>query len=154
IKNVPLRRERNRLAVLGIVALVALTLEIGGFHRFADRGRFVEYSMAGYCAYGPRCSEGLTRYLLDHPPRGRGFNVYDWGGYLIGRGIDAKLFIDGRMELWERDGYRPIVDYARMYGAGDDLQMFRDYRFDWAIVEHGTRLDRVLEQSTRWERRY
>src|SRR5262249_3544785 len=108
IKNVPLRRERNRLAVLGIVALVALTLEIGVFHRFADRGRFVEYSMAGYCAYGPRCSEGLTRYLLDHPPRGRGFNVYDWGGYLIGRGIDAKLFIDGRMELWERDGYRPI----------------------------------------------
>lgn len=155
IKDVSLPRARYRIAALGVVAIIALALEIGVLHRFADRRQFLEYSMASYCAYGPRCSEGLTRYLLDHPPRGRGFNVYDWGGYLIGRGVDAQLFIDGRMHVWERDGYRPIVDYARMYGMGTDPQMFfRDYRFDWAIVQRGHIIDRALERSPDWERRY
>jgi hypothetical protein len=154
LKRVSLPRERYKIAALGAVALVALALEIGVLHRFADRQQFLTHSMASYCAYGPRCSEGLTRYLLDHPPRGRGFNVYDWGGYLIGRGVNAKLFIDGRMHLWERDGYRPIVDYARMYGSGTDLQMFRDSRFDWAIVQRGHRLDRALERLPGWEKRY
>jgi hypothetical protein len=74
---------------------------------------------------------------------------------LIGRGVDAQLFIDGRMHVWERDGYRPIVDYARMYGMGTDPQMFfRDYRFDWAIVQRGHIIDRALERSPDWERRY
>jgi hypothetical protein len=154
IQDVSLPRGRHKITALGVVALVALALEIGVLHRFADRRQFLEYSMASYCAYGPRCSEGLTRYLLDHPPRGRGFNAYDWGGYLIGRGVNARLFIDGRMHLWERDGYRPIVDYARMYGLSTDLQMFRDYRFDWAIVERGHLLDRALERSPRWDKRY
>lgn len=160
IKDIPLRREGYKMAVLGLVALVALALEIGVFHRFSDFRRFLEYSMDGYCAYGPRCSEGLTRYLLQDPPRGRGFNVYHWGGYLIGRGVNVKLFIDGRMDGWKRGGYRPFADYARMYGAGDDLEMFRDYRFDWAIVERGTLLDRALERSSQgrnaghWDKRY
>jgi len=47
-----------------------------------------------------------------------------------------------------------------MYGDGDDLSMFRDYRFDWAIVERGKLLDQALERSSqglglrRWEKRY
>jgi hypothetical protein len=154
IKEVSLPRARYRIAALGAVGLIALALEIGLLHRFADREKLLQYTMASYCEYGPRCSEGLTRYLLDHPPRGRGFNVYDWGGQLIGRGVEAKLFIDGRMHVWERDGYRPIVEYARMYGMGVDLRKFDDYRFDWAIVQRGHRLDRVLERSTGWDRRY
>jgi len=160
IKDVPLRRGGYKMAALGLVALIALALEIEVFHRFREFGRFVNYSMDDYCVHGPRFSVDLTRHLLDHPPRGRGFNVYDWGGYLIGRGVNAKLFIDGRMFIWERDGYRPIVDYARMYGDGDDLSMFRDYRFDWAIVERGKLLDQALERSSqglglrRWEKRY
>jgi hypothetical protein len=41
-----------------------------------------------------------------------------------------------------------------MYGMGVDLRKFDDYRFDWAIVQRGHRLDRVLERSTGWDRRY
>jgi hypothetical protein len=42
-----------------------------------------------------------------------------------------------------------------MYGMGTDRQMFfRDYRFDWAIVQRGHIIDRALERSPDWERRY
>ena len=71
------------------VVLVALALEIGVLHRFADRRQFLEYSDGLLTApMVPVCPRrNSTRYLLDHPPRGRGFNVYDWGGHLIGRGV-------------------------------------------------------------------
>jgi hypothetical protein len=86
-----------------------------------------------YCSYGMRCSEGLTEYLIRQPPVGRGFNFYDWGGYLIGIGLKSKVFIDGRMHLWERGEYRPMVDYRAMY-VGHDFEAFELHQFDWVIV--------------------
>ena len=40
-----------------------------------------------YSTWGNYCSPDLVRFLIKHPPEGRGFNFYDWGGYLIGSGV-------------------------------------------------------------------
>src|SRR5205085_4800110 len=61
-----------------------------------------------------RYPEGAARFLLDHAPSVRIFNTYEYGGYLIWRGLP--VFIDGR-------ALRESVfeDYRRVLGtaAGD-----------------------------------
>jgi len=90
-----------------------------------------------YCSHGMNCSPSLVRFLIKNPPVGRGFNFYDWGGYLIGNGVPAKLFIDGRMHLWERGDFRPMESYMLMYRRLD-LDEFERYKFDWLLVPRGT----------------
>jgi hypothetical protein len=75
----------------------------------------------------------VTEFLLKHPPVGRGFTFYDWGGHLIGRGVQAKLYIDGRMHLWERSDYQPMADYRAIYVL-NDIEAFRRHNFDWILV--------------------
>jgi hypothetical protein len=116
-----------------VVAMMMATFGIAVFER---RGQFQDMwrnPTRTYCSYGPNCSEGLTQYLLRQPPVGRGFNFYDWGGYMIGMGVKTKLFIDGRMALWERGDYRPMQDYRAIYILSD-LDTFERQGFDWVIM--------------------
>lgn len=116
-----------------VVALMIATFGIAVWERRADYHNLLHSSMHTYCSYGSQCSEGLTEYLLQHPPVGRGFTFYDWGGHMIGRGVQAKLFIDGRMHLWERSDYQPMADYRAIYVL-NDMDAFRRYKFDWILV--------------------
>jgi hypothetical protein len=122
--------------VVRVGAVVAVVTALFGFTVWERRGDYYNLlhpSMQTYCTYGPHCSEGLTEYLLQHPPVGRGFNFYDWGGYLIGRGVQAKLYIDGRMHLWERSNFQPMANYRAIY-VMNDLEAFRAHKFDWILV--------------------
>ncbi len=121
---------------LVVVAMVA----VFGMAVFANRSVYQDLWRSpteAYCTHGMHCSEGLVRYLLAHPPVGRGFNFYDWGGFLIGHGIQTKLFIDGRMHLWERGDFRVMETYRAMYVLLD-LDTFERYHFDWVIVPRGS----------------
>jgi hypothetical protein len=103
----------------------------------AELTDFIHSSMVTYCVYGPSCSEGMAQYLLKNPPVGKGFNFYDWGGFLIGRGVQTKLFIDGRMHLWERGDYQAMADYRAIY-VDYDMDAFRRHNFDWFLVPVGS----------------
>jgi len=128
-----------RFRVAGVArtsAVVAVVIALFGFtmwERRDDYYNLLHSSMQTYCSYGPQCSEGVTEFLLKYPPVGRGFTFYDWGGHLIGRGVQAKLFIDGRMHLWERSDYQPMADYRAIY-VENDMDAFRRHKFDWILV--------------------
>ena len=128
-----------RFRVTGVArtgAVVAVVIALFGFTVWERRGDYynlLHSSMQTYCSYGPQCSEGVTEFLLKHPPVGRGFTFYDWGGHLIGRGVQAKLYIDGRMHLWERSDYQPMADYRAIYVL-NDIDAFRRHNFDWILV--------------------
>ena len=124
-------RSVARTSVLA-AATVALVVLVGYVKRDEVRD-FTRSSMYTYCAYGPNCSEPLTQKLLREPPVGRGFNFYDWGGFLIGRGVKTQLFIDGRMHLWERSDYQPMADYRAIY-VDNDMAAFKRHNFDWFLV--------------------
>lgn len=104
------------------------------------------YSYYDYCN-NAGCSEKLTQFILKNPPKGHGFNIYNWGGYLIGRGIKTKLFIDGRMHLWEQNEYMPFSDFYNIYYNGD-LQLFNKYDFDWVILETKSSLDDEINSGS------
>ena len=116
-----------------VLAVMVATFGFIVFERRAEYRDLLHSSMRTYCQYGPGCSEGLTEFLLQHPPVGRGFNFYDWGGHMIGRGVQAKLYIDGRMTLWERSDYQPMADYRAIYVL-NDMDAFRRHKFDWILV--------------------
>jgi hypothetical protein len=41
-----------------------------------------------------------VKFLENNPKKGELFSVYDWGGYLVWKLPDKKVFIDGRMPSW------------------------------------------------------
>ncbi|MGE5041341.1 MAG: hypothetical protein ACM3IJ_00370 [Candidatus Levyibacteriota bacterium] len=132
---------------LSIAAEVVLFQNLPSYHLWG-------YSFKDYCDQGSSCSENLTAYLLKHPPKGDGFNLYDWGGYLIGRGVQARLFIDGRMHLWEGPNhYYPFLQYQKMY-YGADFKRFNYYNFDWFIGSTDSILGQILQKTPGWNVAY
>lgn len=125
--------------MIGIILIISLQLSWNRVKEF----NLLSYNFKDYCQWSTRCSEKMARYLFDNPPKGKGFNFYDGAGYLIGRGIPLKLFIDGRMHLWEKDGYMPFVDYIKIY-FGRDSETFRKYNFDWILLRNDSPLNEEL----------
>ena len=74
---------------------------------------------------------------------GAGFIGKRLVGYLIGRGVQTKLFIDGRMHLWERSDYQPMADYRAIYVL-NDMDAFRRHNFDWILVPRNSDFVRNL----------
>jgi hypothetical protein len=132
VRTLPWRVDgRTRTRVVLAIMIATFGIAVGIRRKELDYA--FRNSMSAYCGFTLQCSEGLADYLLQHPPVGRGLNYYDWGGYLIGRGVKAKLFVDGRMHLWERAGYQPIAEYHAVYFRGD-WDRFEKYRFDWIVM--------------------
>lgn len=57
-------------------------------------------------------------YLNTHPVKGQIFSAYDWGGYLIWKLPNKKVFIDGRMPSWRWE----------VNLTGESKYAFADYR--------------------------
>lgn len=117
------------LFLIGTVAVIEYNLvnRLPGFD-------YYKFNEQDYCKYGSGCSPQLANVLKIDPPQGRGFNFYDWGGYLIGKDVPVKLFIDGRMHLWETsDGYMPFADYVAIY-FNLDFAKFNQYGISWVVV--------------------
>lgn len=47
--------------------------------------------------------QDAVTYLKENPPQGNIFSEYGWGGYLIWKYPEKKVFIDGRMPAWKWD---------------------------------------------------
>ena len=133
---------RTAAAAAVVVAVIGWSM----WGKQVDLTDFAHSSMVTYCVYGPSCSDGMAQYLLKNPPVGKGFNFYDWGGFLIGRGIQTKLFIDGRMHLWERGDYQAMADYRAIY-VDYDMDAFRRHNFDWFLVPVGSPFVKNLIES-------
>ena len=130
------------LTVLILLVAIEYNLvnRLPGFH-------FYTYNENDYCYFGPSCSPGLAKFLVAHPPAGHGFNMYDWGGYFIGKQVPAQLFIDGRMHLWEAtDGYMPFADLIAFYYGGD-MKVFNSYNFSWVAIPPKSDLATAIESG-------
>jgi tetratricopeptide (TPR) repeat protein len=79
--------------------------------------------------------EGAIRFLQEHKISGRMFNSYGYGGYLIWRDSERKVFIDGRYRRVytpaEYGEYKGIIDSAEAWKAGE-----LKHHFDYAVLEY------------------
>lgn len=94
---------------------------------------------------------GAVEYLQANDMAGqRGFNSYNWGGYLIWRGIP--VFVDGRADVYGDDFlhyYRRTFDLSSRWQEPLD-----DFDVDYVLVEKFSPLVTLLQSSEAWQQTY
>jgi hypothetical protein len=80
----------------------------------------------------------------------RGYNSYNWGGYLIWRGIP--VYVDGRADVYGDDFllyYRRTFDLTSRW-----RQPLDEYQVDYVIIEQSSPLSNLLATSDQWLESY
>jgi len=108
---------------------------------------YYRYTESDFCKNISGCPKGSIEYIKEHPPTGNGINFYDWGGYMIGKGFPVKMFVDGRMHLWDVHDYSPFGDYIKM-NYNQDKKLFIQYDFSWALVDSNSGIAQMIESGT------
>jgi hypothetical protein len=84
--------------------------------------------------------KGAVDYFKKNPPEGRVFAPYGWGGYLIWRLPEQKVFVDGRMAIWQRksapmgeslNAYKEFLEID--YGEKDSLSNLKKYQVRYVL---------------------
>ena len=91
-------------------------------------------------------------WLDEHAADARIFNTYSWGGYLGRRLPQARVFIDGRSDIYGDD---PIQRFAATHDVSTDPSVLLDEaRIDTVLVRPSAPLTAWLEGSDAWARTY
>lgn len=73
-------------------------------------------------------------YIKENEIKGNIFNSYSWGGYLIWKSPDTKVFIDGRMPSWRVGARSVFEDYINIVTKPEEnFQTFETYRDIYSI---------------------
>jgi len=108
-----------------------------------------------YCLSQPStlCSEEMINFLTQNQIKGKIFNYYNWGGYLIWRYPSEKVFIDGRMVSWQdyKSNYLPFAHYDQMMQADTKgVEEFFRQQFDYVLLPNHTLLGDTLLNKYGW----
>jgi hypothetical protein len=84
---------------------------------------------------------GAVKYLSVHIPSGQIFSSYDWGGYLVWKLPQKKVFIDGIMPVWKFPAEPPgeskdaMDDYMNLTsGKVDHKPLFNKFDIDTVLL--------------------
>ncbi|KKQ98008.1 MAG: putative membrane protein [Candidatus Woesebacteria bacterium GW2011_GWB1_39_12] len=111
---------------------------------------------AGYLGYGGFYPKEAVSYLNENLPRGEIFSEYGWGGYLIWKLPQKKVFVDGRMPSWRWDepdnaGLTSAFDTYNevLSGKVDYRKVFERYDVEvvlWSKPKEEDKLDDLTEK--------
>jgi hypothetical protein len=125
----------NAALALGMAAFAALhTAQVIDRQPQAEEQRFPARAVA---------------FLQSHPPIGRIFNHYDWGGYLIWKLYPpTRVFIDGRADLYGRELLDQFADTYQFKGAWQ--QPLQRWSVDTVLVPANSALATGLRSAPGW----
>ena len=125
-------------------AVIMTGVVIAMVHYFPSRADFDKRVAKDYPV-------GALEYMRTHNISGRLLNDYGFGGYLVLSG--EKTFIDGRGDLYERNGVLgDFVHFANLKPGS--LQLIRNYGVDTCLLQHDTALVTALLASPEWQKIY
>jgi hypothetical protein len=94
---------------------------------------------------------GALEYMRTHDVSRRMMNEYGFGGYLVFAG--EKTFIDGRGDLYERNGV--LGDYVHFANLKPgSLQVLRSYGVETCVIDPKSALTTALLASPDWREMY
>lgn len=96
-----------------------------------------------------QCPLAAGNYLNSLHPAGNLLNDYLWGGYLIWRFPQARVFIDSRVDVFEYNGV--FKDYLDIIHLRNSLGLLDKYRIRYVLFEEGTPLSYLLEHTPGWK---
>ena len=129
--------RRGALIGLGAAVLVVGTAAYASMHRFEPNLRG-----APVTAVTELKKLNVARVLND----------YDFGGYLIYRGVDT--FIDGRTELF---GEKFFIDHNNASGLAEPENLFRlldEYKIEATLLRTQSPATKLLDHVDGWEKIY
>jgi hypothetical protein len=95
---------------------------------------------------------GAVAYLQAEAPRGRLFNDYNWGGYIIWKLPQYPVFVDGRTDLYDDALLR---DYLAIYQTAPGWEAMLDaYGVGIALIDRAAPLAAALAADSAWELSY
>jgi hypothetical protein len=94
----------------------------------------------------------IQGYLKEHPLRGGVLNLYLWGGYLIWHNRDAKVFIDGRADIFEYTGV--MKEYGDLVHLQTVDPTIEKYGVRYVLFSPDHPLTYVLTHDPRWKEQY
>jgi hypothetical protein len=124
-----------------------IVLVLAGIVRFVPSAPKIEHLIAkDYPVDAVRC-------LRQHPVAGPTFNTYGWGGYLIWKLPESKVFIDGRADLYEYAGV--FKDYLAIMNLERDPRfLLSKYGVRACLIRNTEPLAVYLEAEPGWQRIY
>ena len=135
-------KERPYLNVLFMAIILALTLRY-----FPSRDELLRNVGESYPL-------AAVEYLNRHSVPGPMYNAYGFGGFLVwSRGPAHKVFIDGRSELYEREGV--LADFLEIMNVRPDaLSLLQKYGIQSCLLEHDEPLATFLAALPDWRKVY
>ncbi len=106
-----------------------------------------------------KLSEGIypykaVEYLKNNPIEGNMFNEYNWGGFLIWRYPEKKVFIDGRMPSWKIGDYRVFQDFNTIGSVNEGWdELLRKYDVAFSLV-YNDQPNQLKYGYLKWEKVY
>lgn len=92
------------------------------------------------------------KYLEKAPLKGNMFNLDNWGGYIIYAYPEIKVFMDGRLDMYQEDF---IGEYQKVVQVTPEWDSVLDkYKVDWVLISNSTLLKNMLGHSKSWEPYY
>jgi len=125
-------------------AVIMAAVVIAMFHYFPSRADLDKKVAKTYPV-------AALDYLRTHNVSRRMLNGYGYGGYLVFSG--EKTFIDGRGDLYERNGILGDYVYFANLKPGS-LQVLRNYGVETCLLDRGDGLVTALLASPEWRQIY
>jgi len=136
-------RRRALPALVGITAAVIAVAAIGTAYMR------LQPNLAPAVSISPRAA---VDYAVQHDVNGPVFNDFDFGGYLIHRGI--KTFIDGRTLPFGKKFAVDYFDAAQLQNLPRLDAMVDAYKVTWTLLRPNTTFAYYFDHSPAWRRIY
>src|SRR5690606_32183221 len=86
-------------------------------------------------------------YLQSHDLEPEMFNSYNWGGYLMFKLPQYRVFVDGRTDLY---GDFVFVYRDIALALGDWRTLLEEYQIQFIVIEKNSPLDLALRDDGAW----
>ncbi len=92
---------------------------------------------------------GAIEHLRQSAPPKRLLNEYNWGGYLVWKYPEAKVFIDGRMAIWQKGGINIFREFQTIYGIQptEIRQKLDQWQIDTVLAYPNQKIIQVLRED-------
>jgi hypothetical protein len=136
-------QSAGRLAIVNWLLLLVALLFAAGW----ALGKVAGNESAIAAQYPVAAVNYLAESGLDEQ---RGYNSYNWGGYLIWR--DIPVYVDGRADVYGDEFlhyYRRTFDLSYLW-----QQPLDEYDVEYVLIEHRSALSSLLTASDQWQLAY
>jgi hypothetical protein len=93
---------------------------------------------------------GAVQYMKSKDLHGKLYNEYNWGGYLIWQYPQEKVFIDGRMAIWETPEIQIFSEFQTIMGNHRKTvtDLLDKWGIDLALVAPDRQINGILSLET------